>query len=87
MFHTVMELVFLAFPVTFLCMLVGAIAGGYFFASTGAIVGSLLGLVIGVLFEQRVQAAASRLARREWLGALFVTALVLIIGAIAILTR
>ena len=87
MIHTIMELLFVAFPVTFLSIFLGAVAGGYFFDAPGAIAGSFVGLVFGVLFERRVQTAASRLARREWLGAIFVAGLVLIVGTVAILTR
>ena len=87
MINALVEIVFVAFPVTFIATVLGLAAGGFFLWPYGPILGGLIGLICGGLLEQRLQTAVGGFARRKWMGALFVVGLILIIGTVAILTR
>lgn len=87
MFYALLEVLFINFPVTTVSTTSGAFLGGILFDATGAIVGALSGLLVGIVGETRIQRLIKAATFPKWTGALLVGAIALTIGAIAIATK
>jgi hypothetical protein len=87
MIQVILEYIFVAFPLTFMATIAGAVAGGYFFGPLGAIPGCLVGLVCGIFVELRLQPVMAASSRAKWAGMFFIVGLLITIGAVAIATR
>ena len=87
MFSTVMELVFVAFPVVVLATLAGAAVGGLLFGTLSAFAGGFAGLIGGGLLEVWLQKQNWSGPRHKWLAGALVVALMGAIVLAAVLTR
>jgi len=87
MLHAILELVFIAFPMTFIATIAGLMAGGYFFGPIGSGLGGLIGLICGAVLEYRLQYLIAAAGRAKWAGIIFVVGLIVTVAAVAVATR